>query len=102
MIDHVFLFSLSRRDDDIFRSACAEIESLRTLPMVRRLEIGVDFARTPLSYDAAVTVCFDDRASLAAYEKDPKHREVVSALRAICDKVAIVDYETSEHELAGG
>ncbi len=93
MIKHVFLLAWASTTDQQRQQAQEEIETLRRLPTVRSLELGVDVGRTRLSYDLAVTVCLDDREALAAYEADPRHREVAGILRGLCDRVAIVDYE---------
>ncbi len=94
MIKHVFMFTLSDDDADTLARVRAEIEALRGLPMVRDLEVGIDVGRTRMSYDAVALVSFDDRAGLAAYEADPAHKRAVSLLRELCDRVAIVDYES--------
>jgi hypothetical protein len=95
MITHVVMFRLHAASPENIDRARASIESLRMgIDGLRSLEVGVDFARTPLSYDLVATARFDDRASLEAYSKHPRHRAVLTVLRELSREVAVVDYES--------
>ncbi|MEM6928008.1 MAG: Dabb family protein [Myxococcota bacterium] len=94
MVTHLFLFRFGDVSDATRVEALRAIEGLRDeIDVIRSLEVGRDFLRSPLSYDVGVTVTFADRAALLEYQDHPRHREVVGHLRAVARDVAIVDYE---------
>jgi hypothetical protein len=96
MIKHVAMFKLREKSPENIKRALAEIESLREgIDGLRSLEVGADFAGTPMSYDIVGIVCFDDRVGLDAYLKHPRHRAVAAVMRELSVGVAIADYESS-------
>ena len=94
MVRHIFLFKLKADAQQGRQRAVEAIESLRSIEAAQSLEVGTDFAGTPLSYDIAAIISFADRDALAAYEADPRHREVVGLMRELSESAAVVDYDS--------
>ena len=47
------------------------------VPMLRDIEVGIDFLHSERSYDLHLEVLLDDEAALEAYQQDPYHCSVV-------------------------
>lgn len=78
MIKHTVCFKLK----DNSEANCAKTaEVLRSMvgkvPMIRDLEVGIDFLHSPRSYDIILQVTLDSKADLDAYQADPYHVDVV-------------------------
>lgn len=95
MIKHIVCFKL-KEDSAEARSTAAQI--LRSMdgnvPMLRGIEVGVDFLRSPRSYDVILQVVLDDAEALDAYQNDPYHCTVVKAhMHAAAESSVAIDYE---------
>lgn len=47
------------------------------VPLLRDIEVGIDFLHSERSYDLHLQVLLDDEAALEAYQQDPYHCSVV-------------------------
>ena len=94
MIRHILLCKLKDASPEATERLVDAIEGLRGISDgLRALAVGVDFKRSPISYDIAAIVDFDDREALARFSAEPRHRVVVELLRTACSAVAVVDHE---------
>lgn len=95
MITHIVLFKLTNPTPE----NCAAVRDMLLsmdgkLPLLRHLEVGVDFVRSERSYDVALYTKFDTRTDLQAYQIHPYHAEtVVPFMKANCASIIAVDYE---------
>lgn len=94
MVKHVLLCKLKEATPESIGQLVGAIEGLRdTIECLRSLEVGVDFKRSPVSYDVVALAVFDDRDGLARFSAHPRHKAVVELVRAACSAISIVDYE---------
>lgn len=95
MITHVVLFKLKERDEANIAAARDVLRGLEgKVPTLRQLEVGIDVLRSERSYDLALVARFDDLDGLQAYQVHPAHVPVLTYLRAACDAIVAVDYES--------
>ena len=95
MIKHIVCFKLKENTEEA-RSKAAEI--LRSMdgnvPLLRGIEVGVDFLRSPRSYDVVLQVVLDDAHALEAYQQDAYHCSVVKKhMHAVAESSVAIDYE---------
>jgi len=63
------------------------------VPMIRDIEVGIDFLRSARSYDVILSVVVDDKDALQAYADDPYHCNVVKThMHAVCASSITVDF----------
>ncbi len=95
LIRHVVLFRFKPETGQEERDEfSARVRALpETVPGVLRPEVGVDFLRTPRSYDVGLVFGFPDRAALDCYQTHPNHLPVVETAKRICDSIVALDYE---------
>jgi len=92
MVVHVVLFKFPTSSD-------AEEARGRLLAMKGRIvglvdvEAGLDFTRSPRSFDLALITRHDSREALTAYETDPVHVEAATFIRSKMTGAAAVDFD---------
>ena len=78
MIKHIVCFKLKDNSDENKKETKEILMSMKDkVPMVRDIQVGVDFLKSPRSYDIILQVELDDRDTLDAYQEDPYHAGVV-------------------------
>ena len=102
MLKHIVFWKLKDEADGRSRAENArklkqDLESLRgAVPGVHALEVGLNVKPSDASYDVALYSVFSDQAALDAYQRHPKHQEIVAFLGRVRSARALVDYEVSE------
>jgi len=72
-----------------------KLEALKGLiPGLLAIEVGIDFAHAKESGDIVLYSEFTSREALDAYQRHPKHQEVMPFIGAARDERRAVDYET--------
>ncbi len=95
MIRHIVLFKLKEPTPEL----CAKAKEIALsmegkVPMIKGIEVGVDFLHSPRSYDIALQVLLEDQAALDAYQADPYHCGVVKPhMHAVQESSVAIDYE---------
>ena len=64
-----------------------------TVPVIRRLEVGLDVRDRPSNWDVVLTVDLDDRDALEAYRVHPDHVVVADLIGSLESTRMCVDYE---------
>lgn len=64
------------------------------IPEIRELEAGLDFSKSPASYDVGLLTKFASKADLETYRVHPEHQKVVAFVQKTTASRAVVDYET--------
>ncbi len=64
------------------------------IPPIKSLAVGLDVARTEVSYDLVLTTTHDDLDGLVAYQSHPVHQEFGAWLRPLLTARAVVDAES--------
>ena len=94
MIVHIVMFKF--KDED----KTSNVEKVRDmlnklgeeLPMVKFMEVGVDFDKTERAFDLSLYSKFNSKEDLKAYAVDEKHLEVVKFIKSVTTDVKVVDY----------
>ena len=92
MIKHVVCFKLKEGEDP--KKAAEVLSSMKgKVPQIIDMEVGVDFLKSPRSYDLILSVTLKDEAALNAYQNDPYHCSVVKTyMHAVREGSVAVDY----------
>lgn len=95
MIKHIVCFKLTDNSPENCRKAKEVLLSMQgNVPMLRGIEVGVDFLHSARSYDIILQVTLDDAAALEAYQNDPYHCDVVKKhMNAVCAASVAIDYD---------
>jgi hypothetical protein len=95
MIKHIVCFKLSDNSTENCQKAKEVLLSMQgNVPLLRGIEVGVDFLHSARSYDVILQVLLDDAAALDAYQNDPYHCDVVKKhMHAVCASSVAIDYE---------
>ncbi len=99
MIKHIVIWTLKEQAEGHSKAENIaiikkELEALKEkIPVVKSLEIGINFDPTPDAYDLSLFAEFENKEDLHTYQNHPEHLKVVQLLKMIRDKKAVVDYE---------
>lgn len=93
MIKHVVCFKmLDANDKEKTKEVLLSMDG--KVPMLKGIEVGVDFLGSPRSYDVYLSVVLEDKAALDAYQKDAYHCDVVKTyMHAHVEKSVAIDFE---------
>lgn len=94
MIKHIVCFKLQDPTElNCWRAKEVLLSMIGNVPMIRDIEVGIDFLRSARSYDVILSVVVDDKDALQAYADDPYHCNVVKThMRAVCASTITVDF----------
>lgn len=95
MIKHIVCFKLAEPTVENCEKAKEVLLSMRgNVPMLKDIEVGVDFLHSARSYDIILQVTLESRDVLDAYQNDPYHVDVVKKhMHAVCESSIAVDYD---------
>lgn len=94
MIKHIVCFKLEDNSEEMCNKTAEILRSMEgNVPMLRGIEVGVDFLRSARSYDIILTVTLDDEKALEDYQKDPYHCDIVKKhMHSVTQTSVAVDY----------
>lgn len=94
MIKHIVCFKLKDNSQAECERAKEILLSMKgNVPMLRDIQVGVDFLHSERSYDVILEVVLDDAAALEAYQKDAYHCSVVKPhMHAVRETSVAIDY----------
>ena len=95
MIKHIVCFKLKDGSEENCLKAKEVLLSMQgNVPMLRGIEVGVDFLHSERSYDLILQVLLDDANALEDYQNDPYHCSVVKKhMHAVREASVAIDYE---------
>ena len=96
MFRHIVCFRIKDEDKAMLPEAQKKLQSLKEVPGVRGIEVGLDEKHSERSYDIALIVDFDSRADYEAYDVHELHQPVRSFMRGICAASVAVDFYRHE------
>ena len=67
-----------------------------SIPGLRRLEVGFNVVASPRNGDLCLSMDFDDRAALDAYQVNPEHTAITPFMLAIREQTVSIDYEVPD------
>ena len=95
MIKHVVCFKLSKPSSELLKKTKEILLSMKgNVPMLRDIEVGVDFLHSPRSYDIILIVTLDSKEDLDKYQNDPYHCDVVKRhMHSVASSSIALDWE---------
>ncbi|MGN0521529.1 MAG: Dabb family protein [Eubacterium sp.] len=95
MIKHIVCFKLKDNSREECEKAASVLKSMDgNVPLLRGIEVGVDFLHSARSYDVILQVILDDEKALDAYQKDSYHCSVVKEhMHRVAETSVAIDYE---------
>lgn len=94
MIKHIVCFKLKDNSPQECEKAAEILRSMEgNVPLLRGIEVGVDFLHSPRSYDVILQVMLDDEKALNDYQKDEYHCSVVKEhMHRVAETSVAIDY----------
>ncbi len=99
MIKHIVMWKLkeSASGNTKEKNALLIKEKLEALngkiPGLLKLEVGIDFSRTPDSSDIVLYSEFESRDALNNYQSHPEHNAIIPFVAEAREERRVVDYE---------
>ena len=95
MIKHIVCFKLREPSEALLQETRDVLLSMEgNVPMLRGIEVGVDFLHSPRSYDVILQVLLDSRDALDEYQADPYHVGVVKKhMHSVTECSVAIDYD---------
>ena len=92
MIKHIVLWRLhDRANAPAMKAALETLPAL--IPVIRKLEVGVNLVDGDAAADLALSSEFATLADLEAYLQHPAHLKVVAFIRPLASDRRVADYE---------
>ena len=94
MIKHIVCFKLLDPTEENCSKAREVLLSMKgNVPLIRDIEVGVDFLHSSRSYDVILQVVLDDEKALEDYQNDPYHVDIVKKhMRTVRKSSVAIDY----------
>ena len=98
MIKHVVCFKLAEPSEDSLKKTRDILLSMKgNVPMLRDIEVGVDFLHSSRSYDIILIVTLDSKEDLDKYQNDPYHCDVVKRyMHSVASSSIALDWVVGE------
>jgi Stress responsive A/B Barrel Domain len=99
MVRHVVMWRLRDQAEGADRATNAlrvkaALEGLRgRIPGLLRLEVGIDFNRSPAAWDVVLVSEHESRAALEAYQVHPEHVRAAEFIGKVRSDRAVIDHE---------
>ena len=94
MIKHIVCFKLKDNSPQSCEKAAEIFRSMEgKVPMLKSIQVGIDFLHSPRSYDIILETTFESKDALNDYQNDPYHCEVVKKyIHSVQETSIAVDY----------
>jgi hypothetical protein len=98
MVKHIVFWKMkempAQQRDKALGEIKAGFEALQgVIPGLLRIEVGIDFLKSPESSDFSLYCEFESRAALDAYQAHPAHQAMVPLVRDVRIERRVVDYD---------
>ena len=95
MIKHIVCFKLANPTEELLKKTKDILLSMKgNVPMLRDIEVGVDFLHSARSYDVILQVWLDNKEDLDAYQNDPYPCSVVKThMHSVASSSIAIDYD---------
>ncbi|MBN2416238.1 Dabb family protein [bacterium] len=99
MVRHIVLWTLKDFGDghpkaENLPRMKAWLEGMKeAVPVIRTLEVGMNFNEIPGSFDICLVTTFDSREDLQIYQDHPEHLRVKTLLAAVRLEKRSIDYD---------
>ena len=94
MIKHIVCFKLLDPTEENCSKAREVLLSMKgNVPLIRDIEVGVDFLHSSRSYDVILQVVLDDEKALEDYQNDQYHVDIVKKhMHTVRKSSVAIDY----------
>lgn len=94
MVKHIVLFDFKEENKKANIEKAKEMLEglLETVPTLKGMEIGINFANEDRAMDLSIYTTFEDQAGLEAYAVHPEHLKVVAFIKTVVNGSKVVDY----------
>ena len=94
MIKHIVCFKLLDPTEENCSKAREVLLSMKgNVPLIRDIEVGVDFLHSSRSYDVILQVVLDDEKAREDYQNDPYHVDIVKKhMHTVRKSSVAIDY----------
>lgn len=94
MIKHIVCFKLRDASEANCKKAAEVLLSMKdNIDYIKDIEVGVDFLRSPRSYDVYLSVVLENEEMLDVYQNDTYHCDVVKAhMHEVTEKSVSLDF----------
>ena len=94
MIKHIVCFKLKDATEENCKKAAEVLLSMKgNIDYIRDIEVGIDFLRSPRSFDVYLSVVLDSEEMLDVYQNDAYHCDVVKAhMNEVTEKSVSMDF----------
>ncbi len=94
MVKHIVMFDFKDENKkENIEKAKAMLEALlESVPTLKGMEVGVNFADEARAMDLSIYTTFEDKAGLEAYAIHPEHLKVVAFIKTVVNGSKVVDY----------
>lgn len=98
MLTHIVFFKLQGQANGLSKAEVAarmkrDFEALRdVVPGAHTIDVGLNVSSADVAWDVALYSVFTDAAALQAYQRHPRHQEIVAFLDPYRTARAVVDY----------
>lgn len=62
------------------------------VPEIKQIEVGVNTSKSPMAYDAELTLVVDDAEALQRYRLHPEHQKISQHCHEVRSSRTVVDY----------
>lgn len=95
MIVHIVMFKFKdeNKKENILKVKNLLEELVSKIPMLKSMEVGIDFNQSERAFDLSLYSTFDTKDDLKAYAVHPAHLEVVAVIKELTLESKVVDYE---------
>lgn len=94
MVKHIVFLKFDGASDEAKYEIKERLLALKeSVPVLKSIEVGINFSTEKRAYDMALLTDFDSRADLQAYAIDPLHVDVIKLIKSHNAITKVVDYE---------
>jgi len=94
MVVHIVMFKFKEEDkQNNIQKAKEMLQNLiDTVPTLKSIEVGVNFADEDRAMDLSIITKFDTKEDLNAYAIHPTHQDVIAFIKTVVEYTKVVDY----------
>jgi len=94
MVVHIVMFKFKEDNkQNNIQKTKQMLESLKnSVPSLKSIEVGVNFANEERAMDLSIITRFDDKDALSEYAIHPAHLEVIEFIKTVVEYTKVVDY----------
>ena len=94
MVRHIVLYFLKDNSPESKEALKQQFLSMKgKIDVLKDIEVGIDFMKSPRSADVSLTCLFESREDLAVYAEHPVHIPIKKYVQQVAERSVSCDYE---------